>query len=106
MWNITTIEDWEIDRHETLLRRAKAMGGYLDGPDGMQVRIKRQEFPFDIGIWSNVKQGMGTGNVCVCELPSLFPPANLCRFLPGSGPFPRPWIQRMDLTLRQMEWKV
>jgi palmitoyltransferase len=64
MWNITTIEDWEIDRHETLLRRAKTMGGYLDGPDGIQVRIKRQEFPFDIGIWANMKQGMGTANVC------------------------------------------
>jgi palmitoyltransferase len=38
-------------------------GGYLDGPDGIKVRIKRQEFPFDIGIWSNLVQGMGTSNI-------------------------------------------
>jgi palmitoyltransferase len=65
VWNVSTIEDWEIDRHETLLRRARAQGGYLDGPDGMKVRIKRQEYPYDIGIWSNVKQGMGTANVSI-----------------------------------------
>jgi palmitoyltransferase len=45
------------------LRRARALGGYLDGPDGTKVQMKRQEFPYDIGIWQNVKQGMGTGNV-------------------------------------------
>lgn len=66
MWglagNVTTIESWEIERHEQLLRRARVLGGYLDGPDGQKVRIKRQEFPYDIGIWSNICQGMGTGN--------------------------------------------
>jgi palmitoyltransferase len=63
MWNVTTIENWEIDRHETLLRRARASGGFLDGPDGLRVYLKRQEFPFDIGVWSNFKQAMGSGNV-------------------------------------------
>ena len=62
-WNITMIEGWEIERHETLLRRARHTGGFLDGPDGMKVHIRRQEFPYDIGIWENFKQGMGTGNV-------------------------------------------
>jgi palmitoyltransferase len=57
--NVTTIESWEIERHETLLRRARHFGGYLDGPDGIQVRIKKQEFPYDIGIWQNIKAGMG-----------------------------------------------
>jgi palmitoyltransferase len=61
--NVTTIESWEIERHEQLLRRARVLGGYLDGPDGTRVRIKRQEFPYDIGIWSNIVQGMGTSNV-------------------------------------------
>lgn len=60
--NTTTIERWEIERHEALLRRARHLGGYLDGPDGQRVRIFRQEFPYDIGIWQNVKQGMGSGN--------------------------------------------
>jgi palmitoyltransferase len=57
------IEGWEIERHETLLRRARRTGGFLDGPDGMRVQIRRQEFPYDIGIWQNFKQGMGTRNV-------------------------------------------
>ncbi|KAJ5591945.1 Palmitoyltransferase pfa4 [Penicillium hispanicum] len=59
LFNITTIESWEMERHDTLVRRARVLGGYLDGPGGIKVRIKRQEFPYDIGIWSNVKQGMG-----------------------------------------------
>ncbi|KAF2456870.1 Palmitoyltransferase [Lineolata rhizophorae] len=60
--NTTTIEEWEIERHETLLRRARYLGGYLNGPDGQRVRIVKQEFPYDIGIWKNLKQGMGTWN--------------------------------------------
>ena len=39
------------------------MGGYLDGPGGLRVKIERQEFPYDIGIWKNLKQGMGSANV-------------------------------------------
>lgn len=66
--NTTTIEGWEIERHDALLRRARVLGGYLDGPDGVKVRIKRQEFPYDIGIWKNVKQGMG-GSSNVGQLP-------------------------------------
>ncbi|KAI4176087.1 MAG: hypothetical protein LQ348_006065 [Seirophora lacunosa] len=57
--NITTIEGWEIERHETLVRRAKARGGYLDGPDGLRLKITEQEFPYDIGIYQNAKQAMG-----------------------------------------------
>lgn len=61
--NQTTIETWEIERHETLLRRARYLGGYLDGPDGTRVRIEHQEFPWDIGIWANICQAMGTKNL-------------------------------------------
>jgi palmitoyltransferase len=61
--NTTTIEGWEIERHATLVRRARYYGGYLHGPDGQKIRIVKQEFPYDIGIWKNLKQGMGTGNV-------------------------------------------
>lgn len=57
--NTTTIESWEIERHETLLRRARHFGGFLPGPGGINVPISRQEFPYDIGIWSNIKAGMG-----------------------------------------------
>lgn len=60
--NTYTIEGWEIERHETLLRRSRVLGGYLDGLDGTRVRIVRQEFPYDIGFWNNIVQGMGTYN--------------------------------------------
>lgn len=61
--NTYTIEGWEIERHGVLVRRAKVMGGYLDGPDGTKVRIVKQEFPYDVGFWNNIVQGMGTSNV-------------------------------------------
>ncbi|GAQ40566.1 palmitoyltransferase pfa4 [Aspergillus niger] len=62
--NMTTIEEWEIERHQTLVRRSRHFGGYLTGPGGVRIRIKKQEFPYDIGIWSNIKAGMGgTANV-------------------------------------------
>ncbi|PGH14733.1 hypothetical protein AJ79_02899 [Helicocarpus griseus UAMH5409] len=57
--NTTTIEVWEIERHKTLVRRARVFGGYLDGPDGAQIRIQKQEFPYDIGVWNNIRCGMG-----------------------------------------------
>jgi palmitoyltransferase len=57
--NVTAIESWEIERHKSLLRRARHVGGYLDGPDGIKVKIEKQEFPYDIGIWENIKAGMG-----------------------------------------------
>ena len=57
--NKTTIETWEIERHRKLLRRSRALGGYLDGPDGIKVWIKKQEFPYDIGIFQNIQQNMG-----------------------------------------------
>lgn len=64
-FNITTIETWEIERHETLLRRARAQGGWLQAPDGSKIRIERQEFPWDVGVWRNVCQGMGSRNPVV-----------------------------------------
>jgi hypothetical protein len=63
--NMTTIEGWEIERHETLLRRARTLGGRLDGPDGNKVRIEHQEFPWDIGIWTNLCEMMGSRNPLV-----------------------------------------
>ena len=58
--NTTTIEGWEIERHEGLVRRARKLGGYLHGPNGVKVRIQKQEFPYDIGIYANIRQGMGS----------------------------------------------
>lgn len=56
---MTTIEGWEIERHETLVQKARAYGGYVDGPDGVRLKIVKQEFPYDIGIYMNVRQAMG-----------------------------------------------
>ena len=58
--NTTTIEGWEIERHETLVYQARKHGGYVYGPDGIKIRIQKQEFPYDIGIYQNIKQGMGS----------------------------------------------
>lgn len=67
LWNLainqTTIENWEVERHETLLRRSRYLGGFLDGPDGSRIKIVRQEFPYDIGIFKNIAQGMNSRNV-------------------------------------------
>lgn len=64
--NTTTIETWEIERHATLVRRARVLGGYLESPGGIRVRIKKQEYPYDIGIWANIKQSMGgSANVSI-----------------------------------------
>ncbi|KAL1603961.1 Palmitoyltransferase [Paraconiothyrium brasiliense] len=72
--NTTTIEGWEIERHKTLLRRARHFGGVLQSPDGSKVPIRRQEFPYDIGIWQNIKQGMGSGNINTAQPLSWFNP--------------------------------
>lgn len=61
--NVYTIEGWEIERHEVLLRRARRNGGYLRGTDGSKIRLVRHEFPYDIGIFANICQGMGSSNV-------------------------------------------
>ena len=58
--NVTTIEGWEIERHEALVHRARKLGGYIDGPDGIRIRLQKQEFPYDIGIYENMVQGMGS----------------------------------------------
>ncbi len=73
--NVTTIEGWEIERHKTLVRRARALGGYLDGPDGTKVKVSKQEFPYDIGILQNIRQGMG-GTFLLWLWPFAPTPAN------------------------------
>lgn len=45
----TTIETWEQDRHDALVRRR---------------RVRRQQFPYDIGFWDNLCSAHGgTGNI-------------------------------------------
>ena len=75
MINTYTIEGWEIERHEALVRRARKQGGFVEAPGGVRVQIMKQEFPYDIGVWKNLKQGMGSGNVNTAPPPNSGNPA-------------------------------
>ncbi|KFY87105.1 hypothetical protein V500_07188 [Pseudogymnoascus sp. VKM F-4518 (FW-2643)] len=74
--NTTMIESWVIERHESLANKARYHGGFVHGPGGRRIRIRKQEFPYDIGIWANLVQGMGTPNVLAWLLPFAGDPGN------------------------------
>lgn len=59
MTNTTSIEGWEIERHEALVRRARKRGGWVEGPGGQRVWVRKQEFPYDVGFGKNLVAGMG-----------------------------------------------
>ncbi|KAK3500780.1 DHHC palmitoyltransferase-domain-containing protein [Neurospora crassa] len=65
----TMIEEWEAERHETLLARSYDGDDYwgADGHGGF-VPVK-VEFPYDNGFWSNMAQAMGTNNFLRWFLP-------------------------------------
>lgn len=67
--NTTMIESWEIERHEALITRSRKTGGYVYANGGQRMRVERQEFPYDIGIWKNLCQGMGSSNPILWFLP-------------------------------------
>jgi len=106
LWNITTIEEWEIDRHEALLRRARATGGFLEGPDGERIQIKRQEFPYDIGVWGNLVQAMGTWNVSIFQSSICSSLQDLGRCLRGFFHSPQPPVCQVGWNLKRTALKV
>lgn len=67
--NTSQIESWEVERHESLVSRSRKQGGYVYTAGGQKMRVEKQEFPYDIGIWKNLCQGMGTANVLMWFLP-------------------------------------
>ncbi|KAL2184417.1 zf-DHHC-domain-containing protein [Thermothelomyces heterothallicus CBS 203.75] len=86
VFNTTLIEDWEVERHEALVSRmAAASDGDADpasssssssslsfwGDDDAAVRdaLARVEFPYDLGVFANMAQAMGTRNVLRWFLP-------------------------------------
>lgn len=73
--NVYTIESWEIERHEALANRARKSGGFVYGPGGVQVWIRKQEYPFDIGLWSNLIQGFGSRNLMAWFWPLAVTPS-------------------------------
>ena len=88
IFNTTMIESWEIERHEAVLERLPGYGGAgtgggEDGDDGSWWRTRGDgtttaddgpppepvEFPYDVGIFANMAQAMGTRNPLLWALP-------------------------------------
>ncbi|RKF64259.1 Palmitoyltransferase pfa4 [Erysiphe neolycopersici] len=67
--NTTMIESWEIERHEELVHRCRKTGGYVCAVGGERILIEHQEFPYDIGVWKNLYQTMGTRNIFMWFMP-------------------------------------
>lgn len=61
--NQTTIEGWEVDRHEAIAERGGRDWWDITGPNGKPIRFEKVEFPYDIGFFENMSQAMGTSNV-------------------------------------------
>ncbi|KAI9171866.1 palmitoyltransferase pfa4 [Paramyrothecium foliicola] len=69
IFNCTMIEGWEIDRHEVIAERSGRDFWDITGPDGKKIRFEKLEFPYDIGLFSNMAQAMGTSNVLMWLFP-------------------------------------
>ncbi|KAK7985299.1 Palmitoyltransferase PFA4 [Apiospora saccharicola] len=86
LFNTTMIEGWEIERHDALLERRRGTfgdgggggsnydaDGYWetrrDADDPALLRLDPVEFPYDIGIFSNMAQAMGTANMLLWFFP-------------------------------------
>ncbi|KAG6041811.1 hypothetical protein E4U41_001555 [Claviceps citrina] len=69
LFNCTMIEGWQLERHEAILEREGMDCRDLRGPDGKKVRVEKVEFPYDVGIFANMSQAMGTSNFILWLLP-------------------------------------
>lgn len=69
MFNCTMIEGWQVDRHEAIMNRGGRDWWDINGADGKKVRVERVEFPYDLGIFANMSQAMGTSNVLLWFFP-------------------------------------
>ncbi|KAL6863163.1 Palmitoyltransferase [Amphichorda felina] len=67
--NQTMIEGWEQDRHEAIAERGGRDWWEVTGPDGEQILFEKIEFPYDVGLFSNMAQAMGTSNFLWWFLP-------------------------------------
>lgn len=74
LFNTTMIEGWEIERHEAVLERRGRSGSGEDSffPDARRPEdgpVDAVEFPYDIGFWANLCEGMGTRNFLLWFFP-------------------------------------
>lgn len=87
-FNSTMIEDWEVERHEAVLARMDA-GEDRDfwGDDDAALRhsLERIEYPYDLGVFANMAQAMGTRNVLRWFLPVLGGGPVIDNATPGKG---------------------
>ena len=67
VFNMTTIEDWEVERHERSLER-----GWFDDERSVPEKV---EFPYDVGFFANMAQAMGTRNFLLWFFPFAGSPA-------------------------------
>ena len=91
--NTTMIESWEIDRHEALLSRGS--NGCItcphpntasDASDFDDDYLPEQvEFPYDLGFFDNMAQGMGSRNPLLWFLPILGSTTTLSKHQDGDG---------------------
>ncbi|KAI0903717.1 zf-DHHC-domain-containing protein [Ustulina deusta] len=103
--NTTMIEGWEIERHEAVLQRAghgeEEEDDWWRAADGDAAAAPRSmvdpvEFPYDVGMYANMAQAMGSANPIywllpfaggprVARLPPDTTPEDLVATLDGGG---------------------
>ncbi|RYO78710.1 hypothetical protein DL762_008563 [Monosporascus cannonballus] len=92
LFNTTMIESWELERHEAVLERRPGYGVDGDGDgDGRGwwrggEAVEPVEFPYDVGIFANMAQAMGTRNVLLWFWPFAGSPAVAPAAAPAEGP--------------------
>lgn len=62
MFNTTMIEGWEIERHEAVAEKAGRDWWDVTMPSGDPYQFEQLEFPYDVGVFANMAQAMGTSN--------------------------------------------
>ncbi|RYP83296.1 hypothetical protein DL770_005413 [Monosporascus sp. CRB-9-2] len=90
LFNITMIESWELERHEAVIERLPSYGADSDGDgDGGWWRggeaVEPVEFPYDVGIFANMAQAMGTRNILLWFWPFAGGPAVAPAVVPAGG---------------------
>jgi palmitoyltransferase len=92
VFNSTMIEDWEVERHEAVLARMDdedggSADGYFWGDDDAALReqLQRIEYPYDVGVFANMAQAMGTRNPLRWFLPVFGGGPVINNETPGKG---------------------
>ncbi|KAG6014012.1 hypothetical protein E4U54_005982 [Claviceps lovelessii] len=84
LFNCTMIEGWQLERHEAIVERGGRDWWNLHDLDGQKVRMEKVEFPYDLGIFTNMSQAMGTSNFILWLLP-FYPGPKVGRNGKGNG---------------------